>query len=365
MESKKFAEILYNTILPSNISYEESALRVAPLSKYISTVTPNELFRYRSCNERNLDAFYKDQCWVSTAAKMNDGFDARIFYDKEALISLLNELKCQKPYLKDFIMSGQGFPNNLPELSSIKKLYSMISSSSEAEINTRLDNYINYITNDLRTIDTLLVSGVQETVKFCCLSESIASPAMWGLYADDESGFALSYNFSNSGNPVEAENGYSRTCSCFPVIYSNERYKVSPDFIRSLILQRWTRQAINHIGIEQFGQQEVQFLLSLFPCPDTFVSTKVALHKSVEWSREGEWRVFCSSANDDAFSRASHGYFTKKPSALYLGRRISSIYEHILRNIAKEKGIPVYKMQLMDDSPSYELIPKAIQISNT
>jgi hypothetical protein len=50
-----------------------------------------------------------------------------------------------------------------------------------------------------------------------------------------------------------------------------------------------------------------------------------------------------------------------KPSALYLGRRISSIYEKILSDIAKEKGLPIYKMSLDDDSISYDLIPEQVE----
>ena len=89
--------------------------------------------------------------------------------------------------------------------------------------------------------------------------------------------------------------------------------------------------------------------------PDISVVTKVSLHKSDEWEREAEWRLFCTSSNDYEFQTSKHSYCIKKPTALFLGRRISDINEKILRSIADSKSIPVHKMKLDDGSPSYDL----------
>ena len=83
--------------------------------------------------------------------------------------------------------------------------------------------------------------------------------------------------------------------------------------------------------------------------------TKISLHKSKEWEREAEWRLFCSSLNDQEFTNAKHGYCIKKPTAIYLGRRIKPINEKILRKLAEEKEIPVYKMKLDDKSATYDM----------
>ena len=45
---------------------------------------------------------------------------------------------------------------------------------------------------------------------------------------------------------------------------------------------------------------------------------------------------------------------SKKPVAVYLGRKISSINEKIIKDIAREKGIECYKMEL-NQSQTYKL----------
>ncbi len=70
---------------------------------------------------------------------------------------------------------------------------------------------------------------------------------------------------------------------------------------------------------------------------------------------------FCSITDDPDFVNAEHAYFPKEATAIYLGRRISSIYEKILKDIAKEKNIPVYKMKLNDELPTYKLTYELIQ----
>lgn len=42
-------------------------------------------------------------------------------------------------------------------------------------------------------------------------------------------------------------------------------------------------------------------------------------------------------------------------SALYLGRKISELYQKVLVEIAKEKSIPVYKMDFNEKNRTYNL----------
>ncbi len=118
-------------------------------------------------------------------------------------------------------------------------------------------------------------------------------------------------------------------------------------------LEAFLKDQMRQIGrsfLEQHGKN----------CPDTFLPTKVALHKSSEWNGEAEWRVLCNVQHADSVSEADRGYFIKKPTAVYLGRRIHTINERLLRSLADEKGIPCYKMALNDRSPAYELVAENI-----
>ena len=61
------------------------------------------------------------------------------------------------------------------------------------------------------------------------------------------------------------------------------------------------------------------------------------------------------------FKNNKHHPATKKATGVYLGRKISPINEKLLCLLAKEKAIPVYKMQLDDSSPKYELAYQRIR----
>lgn len=47
-----------------------------------------------------------------------------------------------------------------------------------------------------------------------------------------------------------------------------------------------------------------------------------------------------------SFFHEAHSFVNKNSVAIYLGSKISSINEKILKDIAREKGIECYKMEL-------------------
>lgn len=81
--------------------------------------------------------------------------------------------------------------------------------------------------------------------------------------------------------------------------------------------------------------------------------------KSLEWEPEREWRLFGTTTSVEA-TNASNIVLKIKPSEIYLGRKISPIHEKVLRDIAAEKGIPVFKMFIDDDSSEYNLSYKQL-----
>lgn len=171
----------------------------------------------------------------------------------------------------------------------------------------------------------------------------------------------MAYNCRDLYSSVPLENGRKRLCTCLPIIYGNSRFQVPAEYIIYMLTYRLMNTTLLMSGYANYNPYAAQAILSSLPCPDNLISTKIALHKSNEWKHEAEWRLFCSSSDDQDFQNGAHGHFTLKPSALYLGRRISSIYEKILSDIAKEKGLPIYKLSLDDDSISYDLIPEQVE----
>ena len=355
MEYQDFSNILESIVVPLTESIDiEKYQRVL---EYISLNKPDSLYRYRSCNERNYEAFYKDQVWVSTPDCMNDGFDTRLYFDKNRAEKTLDEWieKELSNQIRDVVNDNREIPEDMSDLLAILDAKTFLGSLSKEQLECSIKDYVDVVKRELSSLFSVLPYTPQQAVRFACFSEDITSAVMWGVYGADESGFALEYGFpqvSFSGNVDEINH---RSCMLYPVIYSDKRYEVPIEYIQFLLNYRmWFYVFSIAQGIRKLREVSKRVLQSLV-CPDLFVPTKIALYKSIEWKHEKEWRVFCSSSNDYSFNNAKHGYYCQKPKGVYLGRRISPISEKILKDLAKEKGVPVYKMDLDDDNRTYKL----------
>lgn len=143
-------------------------------------------------------------------------------------------------------------------------------------------------------------------------------------------------------------------CTLAPIIYGDTRFNTT-EYATWLFQQQIIQQILaKNNALSLYNQ-----LQHVAPCPDLFMTTKALLHKSSDWSHEKEWRLICQ-CNAPGFNQQESSSAQKRPTALYLGQKISPIYEKILRHIATEKGIPVYKMQIRWDGLTYELHPQMV-----
>ena len=328
---------------------EEQGTKLCALQSFAIADMPARLYRFRICNERNIDAFYKNQLWATTADCMNDAFDARVFFPKEEVKQYFESITVDT--VKDLLLNRK---------SSLSSEWQQLAEQSvltlpEETLLQALTQTVDYIHTNTAQAMLETSEAAQRTIKFCCFSEKLTSPYMWGLYAANETGFCLEYDFSSM--PYVSSGSLSKTIQSllFPIVYKQERYKVPADYIIYLLINHLFNTLFDLHGIDLSLRQMILGSVHL-PCPDITVATKLALYKSTEWSGEAEWRLFCSSIDDSAFQQAKKSFVVKQPTGIYLGRRISQIYEKILCSLSAEKGIPVYKMALNDELPSYELI---------
>lgn len=361
MDTKEFSKILYETVIPSNLSMSEQVQKIELLFNYVQKSLPVTLYRYRRCNERNLEAFYKDYFWVSAPTKMNDGFDTRLYINIKELLEkrdqLLGSIKNQ---WKTVLIQGARLPDLLSSFPAFEQVYQKTISLPEDQIADLITQFCDYLSKEVDFAAEAFISLAQHTMKIGCLSQNMDSSVMWSNYADNETGFVLGYDFRDISAIVSQNTGSIKPFACWPVIYSNERFQVPGDYIEHMIQYRITKQVLNNSGYEYFFPQAANSLLSSFICPDILIPAKIALHKSREWKYEGEYRLFCSESNFSSLSIEPYGYFIMRPTVIYLGRRISSFNEKILTDLAKEKNIPVFKMQLDDSSPRYTLLAKTV-----
>lgn len=215
-------------------------------------------------------------------------------------------------------------------------------------INSLINQFLDFATNDYDKRMTFL-SQVTQNQKVVSLSTAINSPAMWGYYADDGKGFALSYDFR--------EPNFAEYCPV-RVIYGDEQLDATQyaTWLFQQQILKSTLIGVNAIGLYPLFQQ-------IIPCPDNFMSTKVLIHKATNWDHEKEWRLVYYERNN--LENREFPYIIKQPTGIYLGRNISPIHEKILRHIAVEKEIPVYKMAIHTDDPTYNLYAEPIYFSHT
>ena len=342
-----FSDLFNSTRVPETLTATEQAILYAAIDAEAKKLLPNSLFRYRACNENNLSAFEKDEIWFSTADCMNDGFDARAYISKENKEKILAQIdlvfqKYNKEHVSELIKKEL-----LPKVS--QEVGTAISNLPDW-FEQNKDDLHKKARNDLASTITSIPIVTQLTSRICCFSETVKSSAMWGLYGKDETGFCLEYEFDKP--PYVSPETYG--CLLYPVVYSNQRLEMPYDYLTYLL---WNN-LLNRAGLVSAMGAEIRKLIPSLSCPDNMLATKIVMNKSDVWCYEKEWRLMLSNVD---FKNNKHHPATKKPTGVYLGRRISPINEKLLCLLAKEKAIPVYKMQLDDSSPTYELAYQKIR----
>ena len=349
-----FKKIIEDTIVPINFPVEEKKACYDAVDKYVNSILPNKLYRFRACSERNLSAFYNDELWFSNGSTMNDDFDARIYYDKKRIEGRLGSLLSEEGELKavEKLITMEQPPQKLLEL--IPNAEYIFKCLKEAPKGQRVDISNNLIHHLLENLDVALkdtTEQVQRITKFACFTQKICSDMMWGQYSNNATGFALEYEFGNENKTTYVDNNMQTHVwgKLFPVIYDDKRLDTT-DYAAYLFQIQILKGMAQSIGFPY----NASWLNAVVPCPDEFMATKLAIKKSTDWKAEKEWRMFYLTDNT-LLANEEHSCVIQKPSGVYLGRKISKINQKIIVDMAKEKGIPVYKMDFNEDSRNYKL----------
>ena len=365
MDMQAYSDMIHSIVVSATLSQEEKLKCYQPLTDFLQTQTPEKLYRFRRCDENSISAFDQDQLWFSPGYKMNDDFDALLHFDKESIKSELKAFLEDEQFRTAFRAIGEGAeaPTHIQNLLSPELLEAVrknIAQMDESTMSTSMNQLYDFFVNQIEANDVAIRQIIQKTIKFACFSEAIESAAMWGYYADSGCGFALSYDFRNGGYTVcdscltRNQCPSYKSCLLAPVIYGDACFNAT-QYAAWLFQQ----EAILKMLADRKALSLYNYLQNIVPCPDQFMPTKVLLHKASAWGHECEWRLTCH-CNSSEFNQQEFSWAKKRPTAVYLGRKISPIYEKILRHIAVDKNIPVYKMQICGDDSSYKLHPQRL-----
>ena len=336
----EFEKIMEGIKISPTAPKEEVDRQFLPLIQFIGKNVPEQLYKFRGCAEYSIDAFEKDELWLSKAALFNDLHDSLFFFDKDSILDSIEKMFSSgavSPMIE--AIKQVQFPN--PDLQNqATEMFSSLDTKQLADI---VWQSVPGFSQWLDQCFSFEKDGIRERTKMVCLSESIKSPLMWAHYADNHKGFAIGYDFRNN-EITQCSNCPNRSCAniklgaIYPVIYSDKRYEATR--YGQWIVQQQVNRIIG-MPVEELYD-------------DGFLFTKAALHKSNDWSYENEWRIICSTPNL-AVEQKERYPIKKKPIAIYFGSQIPDSYRKMLMHIADEKGIPRYQMYVKNYSSKYEL----------
>ena len=153
---------------------------------------------------------------------------------------------------------------------------------------------------------------INDNFAITCFSKKSDEILMWSHYANKHTGFCVEYDFSKCTN-------WAALITLFPVIYSKNR----PHFPMSIFEQS---NNFKDITIKE-GNDSIISLIRLL------------LIKSDIWSYEEEWRII--GLQNQLIDK--HLLELDIVTKIYLGANISDKNEKEIVDIAKSKGIPVYR----------------------
>ena len=150
---KEFETVLESIKIPSNMVMEQQTQLMKPISTIVEDMLPSRLYRFRQCSERNFDAFYNDQIWVSRGSDVNDDYDTCLYYDSKKMKEWLQPLHDEKFYLNILnLKSKESIPKLIKDLfpdQEIEKRLKIIQQLSQQDIEKFAFDFKKYIQDNL------------------------------------------------------------------------------------------------------------------------------------------------------------------------------------------------------------------------
>lgn len=167
-------------------------------------------------------------------------------------------------------------------------------------------------------------------------SNNVNSMPMWAHYANNHTGFCVSYDMELN----------TELSSCtFPVQYTDERIDITS------IMDRQAQQIVQEF--EKQSQQGKKKIL-LDDLSLIYMTTYFCNIKHISWSYENEFRC-TTGANAPGMP-----YISATPKEIYIGKNCTNTYVDRIIKIAKELQVPVYQMAFDDLNSKFNLVPRRI-----
>lgn len=351
-----FEKFITGIKIPEDLSTQEESKIVSSIYAYTKEITPQNLYRYRTCSDNHIQALKNDKLLLTKPIKFNDPYDALLYINKERIINEIVNSNTEKSYNhfekllndpdfkeQEIARMGEGFVNamlqNWTDNGKVKKL-------SPFQIGLAKKSHIERVNQ----IVDLAIKALKQSSLVACFSEDINSILMWSHYSLNHTGFSLCYDFKSLFN-IDIGLGSTRGSEfvdkkIFPVIYSDKRLDA-------------TYYAEFHFMDDLYRRMGIPFP---YPFYDKLFYYKCLLYKSTDWSYEKEWRIIKQTNLNIEDDKPDYIFIDNiKPKEIYLGSQIGQDDRKKLLDIAKEKNIDVFQMILNSSEHNYKLSKEKIQ----
>lgn len=300
-QQKKYIDLL--------LSYDSHKSWLQEFLQYKDSLLPKKIYRYRSIDKYNIEAFKQNYTWLSAPTSFNDVYDCVLNMNSRLLLlyNILNRhFYKENPFSKSEIEILLLLEEKIKQGLSVDDFIAYLQRLENQPLHEKLigsQYFVSYqdTYNCLKQFNTKAEeqSKVIVKCKVGCFSETYNSILMWSHYTKYNKGFCLEYDISEHND---------FTNKLYPILYLDE-----PPFCPKLLDDYVDGKA--DISVSQ-----------------TLISTI----KYKGWSYEHEWRVFGVSEKLK---------MPVTPSCLYLGVNIKEKEQEKLCRIAAKQGIPIKKMQ--------------------
>jgi len=326
----------YQTLLespsPTSREYEEAiALKNQNL--------PDKVYKYRWINENTYDVLKNDQVWMATASTFNDPYECAAFFPLSDMKTLAERAVRGYPEIDNYIDQVKSLAeNHYNDPKRFMELLKQLIGGSYGivdQIDEAFQRAMRVINSNQSVVDkscaaltmmreiTQLVrqhsfTASQQDIKICSFSTRVDSLLMWGHYADSHQGICVEYDVKEIIRNKQIPH------SLFPVIYDDSPLDIAEHLQNKI-------EAAEH---------------------SEHLATLLATRKAQDWAYEHEWRLLNirnPHRSTDVFhptKETGHLIDFVKPSAIYLGMRVTSQHVAQIQSIARGRRIPIFKMGL-------------------
>lgn len=351
-EKLKFIQYNYvNARALELLSTDRKELFLRQWAKETLTIVPTHLYKYRVCNENNLNMIRNRTAWFSCPSTWNDPIDVTVSYDLEKDSKMLKEkedelaAKMALTFINKYIESFCE-QKKFVTAEEVKKVYYGAFEGESGINHKRIIFYLTPIVGEkpakqiaVKTQEAFSMvntpkfreqvfgglekmmhfNDIRNTMRMYSLSETYENNHQWAMYADGGKGFCIGYHIK-----PKTEREWRLIPNLLPIYYGDKR---------PLMITRMLDEALEYVvrpeTLQDLINQEAESL---------YISLNT---KTLQWIGEEEWRFGIPKIQTE-----SNVVLFDFAESLYLGENIEEEWKEKLLEIAKEQGLLVYQRKL-------------------